>query len=77
MTKFQPKCPLKQCNDAKKQIHEKELQHMKEALAFLFPEKYYGKVSLAEDWDTHSLRGEDIKRGRYHKYYRFDLFPQA
>ena len=69
MAYFQPKC-AHPCKDTK--ANEKELEGMKDALAFLFPEQFYGKVSLTEDWEQHSLRKSDIEQGRFYKYYRFD-----
>ena len=75
MAYFQPfhRCAVPPCTCDEANKNEKD--DMKHALAFLFPEQYYGKVSLTEDWETHPQRKEDIDKGRFYKYYRFD-FPK-
>merc|ERR1712010_344676 len=60
---------------ADQKLHAKELADMQDALTFIFPEKDYGKVKVATDWNEHSIRSVHLGEGKFNKYYRFD-FPK-
>lgn len=55
---------------------EHQLQGMKQALRFAFPEALGYNVTLDEDWETHPLRKQQLEKDVFRKYYKIDFHNQ-